>query len=107
MPDDSGFYDKYRVRRTDRSDEPGGKHEDCKYFVLDLTHDPYAVDALEAYGKACSIELPNLSKELLSWAANKRLDKSKEIIRCKRCGEFIRVEELVNGFCQNCREYGV
>ena len=34
-----GLYDKFYVKRTDGKSEPGQKHENCKYFVLDLTHD--------------------------------------------------------------------
>lgn len=38
-----GLYEKFRVWRTDGSSDVGGKHEHCRYFVLDLTHDPYAI----------------------------------------------------------------
>lgn len=51
----TGFYQKYNVSRTDGRSAPGEKHADCQYFVLDLTHDPFAVAALEAYLEA----LPN------------------------------------------------
>lgn len=45
----SGLYQKFIVTRTDGSSEEGGKHEGCKYFVLDLTHDPHAIPAIKAY----------------------------------------------------------
>jgi len=57
----SGLYRKFNVTRTDGSSEPGGKHEHCSYFVLDLEHDPHAIPALEAYGKACYIDRPALA----------------------------------------------
>lgn len=44
-----GLIGKFHVFRVDGSDLPGGKHDSCKYFVLDLTHDPGAVPAIEAY----------------------------------------------------------
>ena len=46
-----GMYDKFRVTRNDGSSEPGGKHENCFYFVLDLDHDPSAVTAMLAYAE--------------------------------------------------------
>lgn len=53
MSNERGIYRKYELRRTDGSSEPGGKHEKCSYFVLDITHDPHAIPALEAYAQAC------------------------------------------------------
>jgi hypothetical protein len=49
-----GLFRKFVVRRTDGSDEPGGKHDGCEYFVLDVTHDKHARAALAAY--AASVE---------------------------------------------------
>lgn len=34
-----GLYGKFAVQRMDGSDQPGGKHHGCEYFVLDLSHD--------------------------------------------------------------------
>lgn len=48
-----GLYRKFTVTRTDGASAPGGKHEGCDYFVLDLTHDPFAVVAIEAYAMVC------------------------------------------------------
>jgi hypothetical protein len=59
-----GLYNKFNVTRTDGSSEPGGKHNGCEYFVLDLTHDPFAVDALRAYAVACQHEYPLLADDL-------------------------------------------
>lgn len=51
-----GLYRKFDVSRTDRSGGPGGKHEGCEYFVLDLTHDPHARRAAFAYADSCEID---------------------------------------------------
>lgn len=53
-----GLYavDKFSVKRTDGSSEPGGKHFGCDYFVLDLTHDKHAIPALEAYIASCEAD---------------------------------------------------
>ena len=59
-----GLYDKYTVTRTDGSSGPGGKHEHCQYFVLDVTHDPHALPALRAYAVSCHKDYPALSTDL-------------------------------------------
>ena len=59
-----GLYRKYEVRRTDGSSGPGGKHESCRYFVLDLDHDPHAAPALEAYADSCAHDYPRLAMDL-------------------------------------------
>ena len=43
---------------------PGGKHEGCDYFVLDLTHDPFAIAGIIAYADACASEYPALAADL-------------------------------------------
>lgn len=58
--DDRGLYHKYSVYRVDESPN----HENCDYFVLDLTHDPYARQALAAYAVACADKHPQLAKDL-------------------------------------------
>lgn len=60
-----GVYRKYDIRRTDGSSEPGGKHYDCTYFVLDIEHDPFAIPALRAYAEACRETHPKLANDLL------------------------------------------
>jgi len=47
---------KYSVRRTDGKDLPGRTHDGCEYFVLDLTHDKYAREALRAYVRSCAMD---------------------------------------------------
>ncbi len=66
MPDkEKGVYRKFEVTRTDGSSQPGGKHEDCQYFVLDLSHDKYSRVALRAYATACREEFPLLSADII------------------------------------------
>lgn len=64
MSADGKIYRKYEVHRTDGSDEPGGKHEDCTLFVLDLTHDVYARSAALMYADACQKTHPVLAADL-------------------------------------------
>ena len=60
----TGLYAKFHVRRADLQHLPGRKHDRCDYFVLDLTHDPFAMAAIEAYANACEREYPVLSADL-------------------------------------------
>lgn len=46
-----GLIHKYDVRRVDGTDQPGGKHEECRLFVLDIDHDPNARRALMVYAR--------------------------------------------------------
>ena len=62
-----GLYEKFAVMRRDGSSMPGGKHERCAYFVLDLVHDPHAVPALRAYAESCRESHPLLSADLKAW----------------------------------------
>ena len=63
-----GLYHKFNVTRTDGSSEPGGKHEHCRYFVLDLDHDPHAASALDAYARSCRKDFPVLADDLFDQA---------------------------------------
>ena len=62
--EEQGVFHKFDVRRVDGSDQPGGKHHGCRYFVLDLDHDPHAAAAMAAYAKSCRATHPALSDEL-------------------------------------------
>lgn len=62
--EDQGVFRKFEVARTDGSSEPGKKHENCEYFVLDIDHDPHAQDALYAYALSCRHTHPQLSKDM-------------------------------------------
>ncbi len=64
-----GLYRKYAVGRADGSSGPGGKHEHCGYFVLDLAHDMFAAAALRAYAAACRATHPQLARDLDEAAA--------------------------------------
>jgi hypothetical protein len=59
-----GVFRKFDVRRVDGSDEPGGKHYGCRYFVLDMDHDAHAPAALRAYADSCAGTHPQLAAEL-------------------------------------------
>ena len=61
---DREIHRKSVVTRTDGSSAPGGKHEDCAYFVLDLEHDEFAITALKAYAKACRKTQPKLASDI-------------------------------------------
>lgn len=60
-----GLYDKFTVIRKDGASSYGCKHHNCDYFVLDLSHDPHAMPALEAYAESCRVDYPRLSDDLL------------------------------------------
>lgn len=62
--EEQGLFQKFEVRRTDGSSEPGGKHHVCDYFVLDMNHDPLAKPALQAYAAACEATHPQLAADL-------------------------------------------
>ena len=59
-----GLYGKFKIQRFDGSSESGSKHERCRYFVLDLTHDQFSIPALKAYADACRGDFPLLARDL-------------------------------------------
>lgn len=59
-----GLYKKFDVVRTDGKSAPGEKHHDCRYFVLDMDHDQYAIVALAAYREACAARFPKLADDI-------------------------------------------
>jgi len=61
----AGLYEKYKIERTDGRSAPGEDHDGCEYFVLDLSHDPFAIGAINAYAAACESECPELARDLL------------------------------------------
>lgn len=63
---DQGVYEKFTVTRNDGRSAPGEKHDGCRYFVLDLDHDPHARSSLRAYAESCRDTYPGLSAELLA-----------------------------------------
>lgn len=81
-----GLYGKYKIERLDGSSGPGGKHEKCMYYVLDLEHDKHAKAAIRAYADSCAREYPELAKDL------RELVKPQETCGCRSadhsCGLF-------------------
>lgn len=61
-----GLFRKFDVRRVDGSDSLGGKHDGCRYFVLDINHDAHAPAALRAYAASCKDTHPQLSADLVA-----------------------------------------
>lgn len=59
-----GLFEKYNVNRLDGKDRPGGKHEKCELFTLDITHDPHARPALLAYINSVRTTHPNLALDM-------------------------------------------
>jgi hypothetical protein len=59
-----GLYVKYEVQRTDGTDQPGGRHDGCRTFVLDLDHDPEAQRVLLEYARLIRDERRSLSDDL-------------------------------------------
>jgi hypothetical protein len=59
--DQSGIYRKYKVIRLNDADE---KHTDCEFFVLDWSHDKFAITAMKAYADACKDEYPELARDI-------------------------------------------
>lgn len=49
---EQGLLHKYDVRRAN---DPTGKHDDCRYFVLDPQHDPLAMYALARYAELAAV----------------------------------------------------
>lgn len=63
-PDGPGLEARFEVSRIG---DTAGKHDACRYFVLDPQHDPTARWAIEAYAQ----ETPNsaLARDLRAWLA--------------------------------------
>lgn len=59
----TGLYTKWDVKRKD---DPDGKHDDCVVFVLDITHDVFAAEALLWYADRCAPWYPKLAQDLCS-----------------------------------------
>lgn len=60
-----GLEPRYEVRQID---DPTGKHNECRYFVLDPQHDPIARRALLEYSRdAHDAGYEALSNDLMTW----------------------------------------
>lgn len=97
-----GLIGKFNVSRVDGTDAPGGRHFGCRYFVLDMTHDPHAAPALRVYARSCEAEYPALARDLRQ--AADELEKSlppaagvvheagelvEQVQRCRRCSAVL------------------
>ena len=60
--DERGLLAKYRVEKIN---DPAGKHDACRYFVLDPQHDPIAREALNYYAGRCPSAA--LRRDLRDW----------------------------------------
>lgn len=61
----AGVYHKFNVSRADGRDMPGGDRHGAEYFVLDVTHDEFAIPALAAYAAACRNDYPALADDMV------------------------------------------
>ena len=64
-----GLYRKFHVTRHD----PSGRHSNCFYFVLDMDHDEFAIDALTTYAEKCAEKYPILAADLRGVIARARI----------------------------------
>ncbi|SAJ96695.1 gp03 [Burkholderia multivorans] len=98
---EQGLFRKFDVRRVDGSDQPGGKHHGCEYFVLDMNHDGYARAALRAYARACAAEFPILAADLIKRYAPDGT--SVPCYQCRGCGD----NDAAPGHCVRCNGSGI
>lgn len=95
-----GLYRKYDVKRTDGSSGPGGKHEHCAHFVLDLEHDEFAIPALEAYRDAARASYPALARDIDAIIAAHR---HQESVRCN-CREACCPHSIGQAFARSASD---
>lgn len=67
--DRPGLERRYSVQRLN---DPELKHNECRFFVLDPQHDPFARMALAAYIIACEDDYPALATDLALWLRDTR-----------------------------------
>ncbi len=75
-----GLYPKFTVMRTDGRSSPGEKHDDCEYFVLDMTHDPLALPALKTYAGFAKKDYPLLAEDL--WEKIREIEAARARVGC-------------------------
>ena len=80
-----GIYKKFTVTRSDGSSDPGGRHHDCAYFVLDLECDEFAIPALKAYVNAAKGTNPSLARDLTAIIAARTAKESTDC-HCREVG---------------------
>lgn len=68
---EEGLTIRYEVTRL--GDE-AGKHDECRYFVLDPKHDPIARIALRAYAQEAAVRgYQPLANDLFDWITKETL----------------------------------
>jgi len=73
--DDQPIYDKFTVIRNDGTDAEGGKHQGCRYIVVDIDHDEQAIRILSYLAKAYMITRPTYSASLAALRSDLVADK--------------------------------
>jgi len=107
-----GLGTRYEVRKIS---DPEGKHIDCKYFVLDVQHDPIAREALAQYAQVARANgLTALASDLDEWLVLTEYTPLAQVSAldqgyyCSSCGffenelEIVQSEEDPEGTCQAC-----
>jgi hypothetical protein len=70
--EERGLEPRYYVHRID---DPMGKHNECRFFVLDPQHDPIARIALRAYAQEARVRgHAALADDLFAWLAEATLE---------------------------------
>jgi len=112
--ENQGLLNRFVVTRTDGKDRPGGEYEGCRYFVLDVDHDPYARAALAAYAGVCEGRYPALARDLREkWGADsqpagganpqRKLDKLHAMLRTHRDAAARRFGETGSSYDEGRR----
>lgn len=68
----AGLEARYAVKKINDAE---GKHDDCRYFVLDPQHDPLALQALSYYRSlADDAGLTDLAVDIAEWTKGIRAE---------------------------------
>jgi hypothetical protein len=62
--DHKGLEARYLVKKIN---DEAGKHDNCRYFVLDPQHDDAALQALNHYANTVVYNHPELAEDLYAW----------------------------------------
>lgn len=98
-----GLFRKFDVFRVDHSDQPGGKHYGCRYYVLDLTHDQHAPTAMRAYAAVCRATHPQLADDIEAEFGAAPVAAQQQYV-CERCNGLAAGvgADGVEVDCRNC-----
>lgn len=95
-----GLHKKYRVEKIS---DPTGKHDNCRYFVLDPQHDPIARIALLAYAdEAWNTGNRALGDELTEWAHECEQEGDVTEEPCCRSHHYVGCADGAPGCCSRC-----